>query len=131
LQATALDSLLTWRQCVSLTLQHNPELDASRYSVEASESSYKESRNGLSPQVALEQSYGTPTGNRDPEWKTSGALNVKLWNKTESGVIRTAKTLIPITFAFIENHPLQLLVTNLSANDYVGRMAVGRTHSIE
>ena len=23
-------------------------------------------------------------------------------------------------------HPLQLLVTNLSANDYVGRMAVGR-----
>ena len=24
------------------------------------------------------------------------------------------------------NHPLQLLVTNLSANDYVGRMAVGR-----
>jgi GTP-binding protein len=25
-----------------------------------------------------------------------------------------------------EDHPLQLLVTNLSANDYVGRMAVGR-----
>ena len=24
------------------------------------------------------------------------------------------------------DHPLQLLVTNLSANDYVGRMAVGR-----
>jgi GTP-binding protein len=27
---------------------------------------------------------------------------------------------------FIEGHPLQLMVTNLSANDYVGRMAVGR-----
>ena len=27
---------------------------------------------------------------------------------------------------FEEGHPLQLLVTNLSANDYVGRMAVGR-----
>src|SRR4051795_4965844 len=27
---------------------------------------------------------------------------------------------------FEEDHPLQLLVTNLSANDYVGRMAVGR-----
>jgi GTP-binding protein len=27
---------------------------------------------------------------------------------------------------FDEGHPLQLLVTNLSANDYVGRMAVGR-----
>jgi GTP-binding protein len=27
---------------------------------------------------------------------------------------------------FIPDHPLQLLVTNLSANDYVGRMAVGR-----
>ena len=27
---------------------------------------------------------------------------------------------------FEESHPLQLLVTNLSANDYVGRMAVGR-----
>jgi len=26
-------------------------------------------------------------------------------------------------------HPLQLLVTNLSANDYVGRMAVGRIHN--
>ena len=24
------------------------------------------------------------------------------------------------------DHPLQLLVTNLAANDYVGRMAVGR-----
>ena len=93
-QQSATDSLLTWPACVSLTLQHNPELDASRYSVEASESSYQESRNGLSPQVALEQSYGTPTANRDPEWKTSGALNVKLWNKTEIGVIRTAKTLI-------------------------------------
>ena len=30
----------------------------------------------------------------------------------------------PVTFA--PGHPLQLLVTNLSANDYVGRMAVGR-----
>src|SRR6187551_3820792 len=28
-----------------------------------------------------------------------------------------------------ENHPLQLLVTNLSANDYVGRMAVGRVRN--
>ena len=28
--------------------------------------------------------------------------------------------------AFQPGHPLQLLVTNLSANDYVGRMAVGR-----
>jgi len=27
---------------------------------------------------------------------------------------------------FMPEHPLQLLVTNLSANDYVGRMAVGR-----
>ncbi|HXI80081.1 MAG TPA: translational GTPase TypA [Verrucomicrobiae bacterium] len=27
---------------------------------------------------------------------------------------------------YVEGHPLQLLVTNLSANDYVGRMAVGR-----
>jgi GTP-binding protein len=27
---------------------------------------------------------------------------------------------------YIPEHPLQLLVTNLSANDYVGRMAVGR-----
>jgi len=27
---------------------------------------------------------------------------------------------------YIPDHPLQLLVTNLSANDYVGRMAVGR-----
>ena len=27
---------------------------------------------------------------------------------------------------FEEGHPLQLLVTNISANDYVGRMAVGR-----
>jgi GTP-binding protein len=27
---------------------------------------------------------------------------------------------------FTEGHPLQLLVTNLSANEYVGRMAVGR-----
>jgi GTP-binding protein len=30
----------------------------------------------------------------------------------------------PVTFT--PDHPLQLLVTNLSANDYVGRMAVGR-----
>jgi GTP-binding protein len=30
----------------------------------------------------------------------------------------------PVTYA--PGHPLQLLVTNLSANDYVGRMAVGR-----
>ena len=30
----------------------------------------------------------------------------------------------PVTFT--PGHPLQLLVTNLSANDYVGRMAVGR-----
>ncbi|HEX2884567.1 MAG TPA: translational GTPase TypA [Candidatus Limnocylindria bacterium] len=28
--------------------------------------------------------------------------------------------------AYEDGHPLQLLVTNLSANDYVGRMAVGR-----
>jgi len=28
--------------------------------------------------------------------------------------------------SFVPGHPLQLLVTNLSANDYVGRMAVGR-----
>jgi len=36
--------------------------------------------------------------------------------------------LVAITPAPIyeEGHPLQLLVTNLSANDYVGRMAVGR-----
>jgi len=27
---------------------------------------------------------------------------------------------------YIDGHPLQMLVTNLSANDYVGRMAIGR-----
>ena len=27
---------------------------------------------------------------------------------------------------FVPDHPLQMLVTNLSANDYVGRMAIGR-----
>jgi len=38
------------------------------------------------------------------------------------------ETLIDVTPAprFEPGHPLQLLVTNLSANDYVGRMAVGR-----
>jgi GTP-binding protein len=37
-------------------------------------------------------------------------------------------TLVAVTPppTFDEGHPLQLLVTNLSANDYVGRMAVGR-----
>jgi len=37
-------------------------------------------------------------------------------------------TLVTVTPAphFEPDHPLQLLVTNLSANDYVGRMAVGR-----
>ena len=37
-------------------------------------------------------------------------------------------TLVAVTPApsYIEDHPLQLLVTNLMANDYVGRMAVGR-----
>jgi GTP-binding protein len=32
---------------------------------------------------------------------------------------------------FVPGHPLQLLVTNLSANDYVGRMAVGRIRNGE
>src|SRR5687767_7070363 len=32
---------------------------------------------------------------------------------------------------FDDGHPLQLLVTNLSANDYVGRMAVGRIRNGE
>jgi len=31
--------------------------------------------------------------------------------------------------AYEEGHPLQLLVTNLTANEYVGRMAVGRIHN--
>src|ERR1044071_5175702 len=37
-------------------------------------------------------------------------------------------TLVAVTPApsYVEDHPLQLLVTNLTANDYVGRMAVGR-----
>src|SRR5919112_947278 len=30
---------------------------------------------------------------------------------------------------YVPGHPLQLLVTNLMANDYVGRMAVGRLHN--
>jgi GTP-binding protein len=37
-------------------------------------------------------------------------------------------TLVAVTPrpAYVEGHPLQLLVTNLMANEYVGRMAVGR-----
>jgi len=37
-------------------------------------------------------------------------------------------TLVAVTPppSYVEGHPLQLLVTNLMANDYVGRMAVGR-----
>src|ERR687895_1036471 len=37
-------------------------------------------------------------------------------------------TLVSVTPppTYTDGHPLQLLVTNLSANDYVGRMAVGR-----
>jgi len=37
-------------------------------------------------------------------------------------------TLVAVTPppSYIEDHPLQLLVTNLMANDYVGRMALGR-----
>ena len=34
-----------------------------------------------------------------------------------------------LLFYFTPDHPLQLLVTNLSANDYVGRMAIGRVRN--
>jgi outer membrane protein TolC len=93
-QQRSVDSVLTWPECLSLTLRNNPELDASRISVEASESSYKESRNGLSPQVNLDQSYGSPSGSRDSKWTTVGAVNVNLWNRSEYAAIKTAKTLI-------------------------------------
>ncbi len=45
---------------------------------------------------------------------------------TDLGVLLDLLIEVTPPVSYTPDHPLQLLVTNLSANDYVGRMAVGR-----
>ena len=86
---------LTWRDCVALALRNNPDLASSRYALEASQSAYSRTRNGLAPKLALDHGYRVPaTTSNGSNWQTRASINVNLWEKTDRADIATSKTLV-------------------------------------
>jgi outer membrane protein TolC len=94
-QNPAPDSLLTWPDCVALALHNNPELASSKSSLEAARTSYYESRNGLFPQLSLNQSFSSSSKASNSSTSQTGAsLNLNLFNMPEITTIQTSKSLI-------------------------------------
>ena len=70
----------------------------------------------------------TRSSSRSSTRMPSSARRRRSWPSPATDLRPLLDLLVEVTPppTYEEGHPLQLLVTNLSANDYVGRMAVGR-----
>ncbi len=89
------DSILTWRDCIAIANEKNPDLASARLEVDASQSAYAETKNGLYPQLILDHGYRVPGNTSNgSNWQTRALANVKLWDKSETANEKTAGTLI-------------------------------------
>lgn len=90
LPAAAQTKALTWDDAVAAASAANPDLAASRFSLESSRAAFYQSFNGLMPQVTLSNSLneGSPMpGNR---WTAQAAATLRLLDASQFASIRAA-----------------------------------------
>ncbi len=89
---------LTWDQCVREAERTNPDLSASRFSLEASRASFYGSLNGVLPQVGLSNSWGESRGSAGlsatPRWQAQASASIKLFDAGQIADIRSASAAV-------------------------------------
>lgn len=88
--ALAATKAVTWDECVSLAAQANPDLAASRFTLEAGRASFYQSFNGLMPQVTLSNSLSEAAVMPANRWSAQAAASISLFNAASIASIRAA-----------------------------------------
>lgn len=81
---------LTWEDCVAAAADANPDLAASRFSLESSRASFYQSFNGLMPQVTLSNSLSEANAMPLNRWSAQASASMKLWDAGQIAAIRAA-----------------------------------------
>jgi outer membrane protein TolC/MFS family permease len=81
---------LTWEQCEALAADSNPDLAASRFSLEASFASFYQSINGVMPQVNLTNSLNEGSVMPVNRWSAQATASMNLINAVQINNIRAA-----------------------------------------
>jgi outer membrane protein TolC len=82
-------NVLTWEECAAQAADANPDLAASRFTLESSRASFYQSFNGLMPQVALTNSLAE-SGSSANRWSASASATMKLLDLGQVASIRAA-----------------------------------------
>ena len=98
------NSPLTWSDCVSLTLQKNPDLMSSKHALEANKASYYGSYNGFLPQINLSHSYSdsdsasnvssTGSASDSANWQTKASANMNILNMSQIASFKSSQSLL-------------------------------------
>ncbi len=106
-----INSPLTWTDAVAIALRQNPSLSASSSAREASRASYKQTWNGLMPQVGLSNAYTQSGSNSSPDssgWSARAEASLDLLNLSSVSKIRGAKAQIDLSEANLWQTSAQL-----------------------
>lgn len=81
---------MSWEECVSLALRHNPDLASSRLSFEAARAGYKGTFSSLMPSLSLSHGVSDSDSSAKESWSASGSMGLDLFNMGTYASIRSA-----------------------------------------
>ncbi len=92
---------MTWEACVSAAQEANPDLAASRFSMESSRASFYQSFNGVMPQVSLSNSLNEGNANAYPvsRWSAGASASMNLFSASAIQNIRAASASLSVSEA--------------------------------
>ncbi|MDE2491395.1 MAG: TolC family protein [Elusimicrobia bacterium] len=94
---------VTWSDLVSDALRANPNLAASRFSLESSRAAFYQSFNGVLPQVTLSNSWDESRGagglSAAARWQAQASASIKLLDAGEFAAIRSAAASVSLSEA--------------------------------
>jgi len=82
---------LTWRDCVAIALEKNPDLMSARKNLASARAQYYGSFNGYSPQVVFSNSINDSDSHPvDSRWQAQAQASMNFFNASENAAIRQA-----------------------------------------
>lgn len=85
---------LSWDECVTIALRHNPDIASTRVGKEAKVSTYRGSFNRLLPGINLSNSYSDSQDATNALWSAQIAADMVLWDASQIAAIRSASALV-------------------------------------
>ena len=102
---------LTWEQCEALAADANPDLAASRFTLEANRASFYQSFNGVMPQVTLSNTLSESNPMPANRWSAQASASMNFFSASSIASIRAANASVSLSEAVVRKSSADLRST--------------------